>query len=304
MDMTRSHAFLLLSLFGILALPMRAQTQIGGGTCNSSSLDGAYSFTLTGRQLTATGTFPNVLQANGSITFGGESKVAMTMTANTNQGLATPVSWSGTYSVQANCAGVVNVTTGNTTALTLAVYNQGHGFLITGTDATYSYTGGGNTQPATCMASLLSDVYTFNSTGYTLSGSAVNGFGDAAGLLQFDGQSNVVANFTLSSGGGQTASAIALTGTYSVGSTCLGSATLTDSKSNSYTMTISISNSNKVSTAGFDLLLAQASKLIMSGAGHAAYGQPVASAALRRPVGALPAGRSPQPLLEAAYRGE
>jgi hypothetical protein len=89
----------------------------------------------------------------------------------------------------------------------------------------------------------------------------------------------VTANLTVWSGG-QTSSAVTLTGTYSVSPTCLGSAALTDSKSNSYTMTISVSNSNKIRTAGFDLLLAQASKLIMSGSGHAAYGQPTASAAL------------------------
>ena len=301
--MTRPHPMLILTLLCFPGVPALAQTQIGGGACNSSSLNGTYSLTMTGRQISS-GNFSTVFQANGSATFDGQNKVGFTMMANTSPGgVANPVSWSGTYSIQANCAGVANITTGDSTTLNLAVYNQGKAFLVTGLDATYSYTGGGGNQPTGCLASFLSGVYAFNGTGYTLSGTAVNGIGNATGLLQFDGQSGVTANFTLSAAG-QTPSAITLTGTYSVSAACLGSATLTDSKSNSYTLTISITNSNKVSTLDFDLLLAQASKWMIAGSGHAIYGQPAANAAVTRPVDGLSAGRRSTPLIEAAHRGD
>jgi hypothetical protein len=258
---------------------------------------------MTGRQLSASASFTGVFQANGSVTFDGENKVGITLTANTNQAVAAPLSWSGTYSIQADCAGVVNITTGDTATLNLAVYNQGNAFLMAGTDATYSYTGGGNTQPAACLASLLSGVYSFTGTGYTLSGNVVNGFGDASGLLQFDGQGNATANFTLSSVG-QTSSTITLTGTYSVSSNCLGSVTLTDSKSDSYGITFSVTASNKVSTLDFDVMLAQASKFMISGAAHAVYGQPTASATVPRSVNRLSEGPPRELLFATAHGGE
>jgi hypothetical protein len=57
--------------FCLLGAPLLAQTQIGGGTCNSSSLNGTYALSLTGRAVSATGTFTNALQGNGSATFDG-----------------------------------------------------------------------------------------------------------------------------------------------------------------------------------------------------------------------------------------
>src|SRR6516162_7746813 len=53
------------------ALPLLAQTTIGGGTCDSSTVKGTYAVSLTGRQVSASGTFTSVLQANGAATFDG-----------------------------------------------------------------------------------------------------------------------------------------------------------------------------------------------------------------------------------------
>jgi hypothetical protein len=270
-------------LFLICLLPesLVAQTQIGGGTCSSSSLKGVYSATLTGRQLTSSATFASALQANGSATFDGQSKVTMQFTANTLQGVAVPLNYSGTYSIQANCAGIITITAGDAIAFNLEVYNQGNGFLITGSDATYAFTGGGNTQPASgCTVAKLAGVYTMNLTGYGLSGTTVNGIGNAAGLAQFDGVGAVTLNMTLWTVG-MTSSTIAASGTYSIASSCLGTANLTDAKGNSYAMALSITAASAVAVNGLDITLAQASKFIISGAGHPVFGQPTAAASNR-----------------------
>ncbi len=133
---------------GLIAAPLVAQTQIGGGTCSSSSLNGIYAVSITGRQVTSSGTFTGALQALGTATFDGLSTVTIALSQNTAQVVGTSLNWSGTYSVQANCAAVVNITTGGSATLNVVVYNQGKDFQLAGNDATYSYTGNGVIQPA------------------------------------------------------------------------------------------------------------------------------------------------------------
>jgi hypothetical protein len=268
----------LFCLFCLAGAPLAAQPQIGGGTCNSGSLNGTYDISLTGRQVAASGAFSNVFQANGSAVFDGLSKVTLTMSANTLQSLGSPLTYSGTYSAQANCAGTISLSSGDTATLNLIIYNQGKAFAVTGTDSTYAYTGGGNTQPTGCSTSMLTGVYAFNATGYTFSGGAVNGIADSTGLLQFDGQGNVTANLTSPSAAVGT---IIATGTYSLSSSCVGTATITDSSGKSTGLIFSITAAKG---ADFDLLLAQASKFMLSGAGHAIYGQATASAEARSPA--------------------
>src|SRR5690349_1959013 len=97
---------LLLSLvLGPTSAVTLAQT-VGGGTCNSSSLNGTYAFTMNGRQVT-NGTFAKVLQSVGTAVFDGQSKATLTLTVNTNAAAGTPQTSPGTYTVQANCTGTL-----------------------------------------------------------------------------------------------------------------------------------------------------------------------------------------------------
>jgi uncharacterized protein (TIGR03437 family) len=271
-------------LFALLAAPLLAQTQIGGGTCNSSSLNGTYSVSITGREVSAAGTFTSVLQANGSATFDGLSVITIALTGDTNQALGTPLNWSGTYSVQANCVAVANITTGGTATLNVTVYNQGKDFLLTGSDATYSYAGSGviQPQPTACSAATLNGVYTFNATGYELTSTSVSGAANGAGLLQFDGQSNLTVNVTgVTSGGASTP--VTLTGSYLISPDCLGSATLTDSNSHSFAMSFSIYSVAAANT-NFYASLARSGNFLMTGGAHAAYGQPAPTITATAPV--------------------
>lgn len=301
--MERLRSAVLFSLCGFLAAPLIAQTQIGGGTCSSATLSGIYAFSLTGRQVTSSGNFTNVFQANGSANFDGLSMVTVTLTAGTIKAVGSPLTWSGTYSIQSNCVGVVNITSGGSVTLNLVLYDTGTDFLVTGSDATYSYSGTGNTQPTGCTAGTFIGVYTFNGTGYALSGGAVAGVGDGVGLLQFDGQSNLTVNVSLASSG-KAASPATLTGTYSVSSNCLGSATLTDSSANSYVMSFSVSSATKANSAALYTTLAQNGKLLLSGAAHAIYGQPMANASDRESEGGLATNSFAKPTSEARYPGE
>jgi uncharacterized protein (TIGR03437 family) len=242
-----------------------AQTQIGGGTCNSSTLSGTYEFTMGGRQVASTGTVSKVFAATGTAAFDGQSKVTLTMTADivsTSQAFGTPLVYSGTYSLQSNCLGSVNIAVGDTATFTLESFNSGNTFALFGSDATYAYNGSGNLQPATCP-STLSGVHEFNATGNTLSGTNVTGTLNVAGVLTFDGQGNVTANWTQAAN--NTSTTVSATGTFSVTSGCLGSATLTDSAKNSYAVSLSLY------TAAPDFVLEVASpQVLFIGSGSAA----------------------------------
>lgn len=255
----------------LLAAPMLAQTTIGGGACSSATVNGAYAVSITGRQTTTSGAFTNEFQSNGSATFDGLSKVTIALTAATGSTVSSPLNWSGTYTVQANCAGTVTITTGGTGTFNLMIYAGGADFEITGNDSTYAYSGTGNTQPTGCSAATFAGVYAVSGTGYALTSGTVNSAAAASGLMQFDGQSNVTVNLTITQG---SSSVSALTGTYSIASNCLGSATLSDSKGGSYTMSFSVYSATKVYSSNFYVTLTQASKLLISGTAHAIYGQP------------------------------
>jgi uncharacterized protein (TIGR03437 family) len=248
--MNRRSITLLLTLFGLPALPGLAQTAIGGGTCNSATLSGTYELLLSGRQLTSTGAVTQVFQGVGTATFDGLSKVTFNLTANTvttTQSFGTQVTYSGSYSMQSNCVGTISITTGDTATFTLEAYSQAPSataaseFAVVGSDASYAFNGTGNSQPATCPTTI-TGAHEFNATGSGLSGASVTSTLDVAGILQFDGQGNITANWTQVSN--LTTTQVAATGTYLVGAGCLASATLTDTSNNKYAFSLSFNSAS------------------------------------------------------------
>jgi uncharacterized protein (TIGR03437 family) len=274
--MKRLYSTLLPALVCLSALPVLAQTAIGGGSCTSSTLNGTYEFLLNGRQVAATGAVSKVFQGVGTAAFDGLSKVTLTMTTNMvgpSQSFGVPMVYSGTYSLQSNCVGSISINSGDTGAFTVTTYSSGKAFAVIGSDATYAYNGSGNLQPATCPTTV-SGVHEFNATGSALSGASVTSVLDVAGVLQFDGQGNVTANWTQVSN--LVSSAVTATGTYSVGSTCLASATLTDAANNKYAVTLSFN-----SAAPAFVIAMSSPQAVFDGSGAAAQtaATPVACAA-------------------------
>jgi len=266
--MKTARITVLFSFSCLLAAPMMAQT-IGGGNCSASNLNGNYSLILSGRAISAAGSFAGAFQGNGTATFDGQSIVTFSGTANTNLASGKPFTYSGTYTIPSNCYGTVTLTTGTTATLTLVVWDNGREFNITGADATYVYSGsGGNFMPA-CATATMSGEYTYSATGFTLSGTAQNGAADEAGVFQFDGQGKVTASYTITSSGTSPA-AITSSGTYSVTSGCLVSATLTDSTGKSNTLNFVIAG-----TYGEALDLIEANpQFVRTGSAHSAFTNP------------------------------
>jgi hypothetical protein len=279
--MKLQHAALF--LFCCFTGPLLAQTTtIGGGSCSSATLNGPYAVTVSGRGVSASGNLTNVFQAIGYATFDGLSKTTLNLTADTNQAAGTSLTWSGNYSVQANCVATLTIKSGGSATFNLVIYASGADFLMTGSDSTYAYSGGGNVQPPTCSASLLSGVYTITAQGYYgATSSSAGGGGAASGLIQFDGQSNVTLNLTLSANGltggqTQTLTGVTYTGTYTMSSNCIGSATVSNSNGTAM-MSFSVFGFAKNFSSAFYATFTSKPGVIFSGTSNATYGQPTSS---------------------------
>ncbi len=271
--MRYAHMVCLLSFGCLLAAPAVAQNQIGGGNCSAATLNGTYSLTLSGRAITAAGSFAGTIQAVGTATFDGKSAVTFTGIANTNHGAGTPFSYTGSYAIASNCYGPINFVTGNPATYTLVVWGGGSNFATTGSDATYVYSGSGNNAfPAGCATATLSGPYSFTTSGSTLSGTTQTGSAGEEGVFQFDGQGKVTASYADSSGGTSPA-AITATGTYSVTSGCLASATLVDSNGATNTLNFVLTGNYGASA---DVILANP-QFVRSGSAHAAFLNPTES---------------------------
>ncbi len=281
--MKRTQIISLIAFCGFGAVAGIAQT-VGGGTCNSSSLNGTYAVTLNGRQVASTG-FTKVLQSLGSVTFDGQSKATFNTTVNTNQTFGTASTVSATYTVQANCSGTL---TAGPATYTISIYNQGKNFVLSGQDGTYALAGGGSTPPSMCTTSSLSGSYAVNGNGFSLTGAVITGVIDVTGLATFDGAGNLTVVATLSS------AAVSLptnsTGTYTISASCQGTATVTDVSGAVSKVNFSISNA---AAADFNLIASNVGS-IYSGAGHVTFvnpGQAVVNAAsniaAQTPAGSL-----------------
>ena len=140
--------------------------------------------------------------------------MTLNLTTDTNASQSVAQTLSGTYEIPSNCAGTLNITTGDTASFTLIPYNSGLNFTLTGQDATYNFTGSGASQPASCIDSTLSGAYAFSGNGFTLATGAILGVYSISGLLQFDGAGAVAGTWSTAISGVQTPDSVS--GTYAV----------------------------------------------------------------------------------------
>lgn len=261
----------------LLATPIFAQT-ITGGNCNSSYVNGTYMLTLSGRGISSSGAFTGSFQANGTATFDGLARVTFTGTDNTNTGSGQSFNYSGTYTMSSNCLGTVTLTSGSSATFTLVLWDltttgSAREGSLAGADSNYVYSGTiDNFQPAVCATSTLSGPFVYTASGFTLSSAGQqNGAEDESGVLQFDGQGKVTATYTVS-GPGTNMTGLTSTGTYSVNSNCLATATLNESGANGKTDTLTFAiNGNDANAAE---VLESNSGFVRTGAVHAAFTNP------------------------------
>ena len=253
----KTNAILITFTACAFAAPLFAQPVIGGSTCSSASLNGTFSLTLSGRDVSSSVAFAKAFQAIGTATFDGQSKVTFALTTNTNQAAGTPQTMAGTYSMQANCIGALNITAGDTATFTVESYNQGKAFLVSGQDGTYSFTGNGNLLPtAACSASQLNGNYSFNGNGFALASGSITGVNNISGTLQADGKSAVSGNFYVASGASNTTDSV--TGQFTVSPSCTGSAKVSDITGTTYTIQFTITATN-----GSNFILSGATPILM-----------------------------------------
>ena len=233
-------ALLLFSVAFLSAGPLVGQGVITGGSCNASLLTGTYSFVLTGRSISQNNVVSAYYVANGTATFDGVGKVTATMTADTNQALQKQLLLSGTYNVASTCGGTLTLTSGANINFVMTVWGGGSNFLLDGEDSAYVYSGSGSGHPASCVTATLSGGYSYTATGYNLTGTAVSGTANEAGLLQLDGQGNATYSYSLAQAGASTA--LTASGTYTLTAACVGTANLTDSSGKSIAMNFSVTD--------------------------------------------------------------
>ncbi len=239
-----------------VAAPSMAQPTIGGGTCSSLTLNEPYAVMVTGRGVTAasapgSNNLSSVLEAIGSVTFDGLNKVTFSMTEDTNTASGVAFPWTqGTYTVQANCAATVTVTSGGTATLNVMPYNNGASFSWTGSDSTYAYAGTGNAQAVGCSTSTLVGQYAIVlGQGYfSLAAGTAGGAATISGVAQFDGAGNITATAGLSANAlhsGITQSVTgSFTGTYSLGTNCIGTGTITSALFGTLNVRVSVYTSS------------------------------------------------------------
>ncbi len=256
--------FLLVSL---LALPLLAQKQTAP-SCTLSSLSGTYYLTQTGRNVNASTALTASYQATGTAVFDGMGNVSFALTANTNNQAGLTQALAGTYTMANNCVGTLSITTGDSANYTLITWNQGQTFSITGQDTAYILTGSGGQLPPACITSLLSGSYLFNGNGFAETFGAITGVNSISGLLQFDGRGTISGNWTVTTAGSGTPDTVS--GHYSIGSSCQGSATLTDTNGTSWTLTFTMTSTN-----GADFTVDGSSVLLQfSASAHSAFTNP------------------------------
>lgn len=236
------HHKMLVILPGLLALPLLAQPQIGGGTCSTASLNGTYSAVLNGRDLTATATYSNALEGIGSVTFDGLSKATFTFTNNTVKFFGVAQTLSGAYTLQSNCIGTLNITTGDTASFTLETYNNGNSYLITGQDGVYAFSGSGSIRPATCPSAVPAGTYSFNGTGFLLTSAAISGIYDISGVIQVSGANTISMSSYLTTTSGT--KIVSSSGTLTVMPNCTATASLTDTTGTAYMLVLEITSAN------------------------------------------------------------
>lgn len=238
----------------LCAIPLLAQPQVGGGTCTSSSLNGTYSLTLSGRALNTQSNpelFFDILQGVGTATFDGLSKVTFALTQNGTAGLGVAATMSGTYSIQSNCVGALNITTPAAATYVLGVFNSGSNYFITGEDGIHNLTGSGTTLPTTaCSNATFNGDYSFNGNGFGLESGAVpasndiNAANNVAGIFEFDGEGDVAVNWVTEGGGIRFTSPNSASGSYTVTAACSGIATVIDTAGSKYELVFTITSAN------------------------------------------------------------
>ncbi len=225
-----------------------AQTAIASAsTCSNASIKGVYGLLITGYD--ASGLYQmgmGQINANGTGSFTGVESVSDDGVIYNNQSL------SGTYSISSNCTGsgtIKNIKNGTTSHYNFAVDPVANQVEAAGTDSGHGTASGYalSQGTATCSTAGVAGTYGFHGGGYLVS----------SGVMQFAGQYVLDGTGKLSgtetrSVNGTVISAAAITGTYTMASSCRGTITYTFGGSTVHLNTVMVSGGKSFFTIETD----------------------------------------------------
>lgn len=225
-----------------------AQTAIAPATtCSNASIKGIYGLLITGYD--SSGLYQmgmGQINANGTGSFTGVESVSDDGVIFNNQSLT------GTYSLSSNCTGsgtIKNIKNGTTSHYNFVVDPVANQVEAAGTDSGHGTASGYalSQGAATCSTAGVAGTYGFHGGGDLV----------GSGVLQFDGQYVLDGTGKLSGVetrivGGTVISAAAITGTYTMASTCRGTITYTFSGSTVHLNTVMVSGGKSFFTIETD----------------------------------------------------
>ena len=237
--------------------------QIDGKTCDNTILKAntPYSLSATDRVVT-NGTFTDVAQILGTVTFDGHGNGTANYSGNSNSSGSGTGTEQFTYNLGANCTGTLTETSKGRVN-DLVVYAQGNSFSWTSSNNNGKVSlVSGTLLTSSCQEPPGLQELVINANGYALTGTNITGVADLTGVFQIDGMGHLTAAWTVTNGATETT--VNTSGTYTIPTNCQGSITLTDS-TNMVTYVFSFNVIGDGSTFNF---IASSPSLIFAGSGQ------------------------------------
>jgi len=219
----------------VLLFALAALGSASAATCSKASLAGVVGFFSTGYD------GPDMPGTSvGQMNFNGKGKVSGSWTHN--NGTATTLTFTGTYTVASNCTGsiVLNTSAGTTENDNFILDNANSGMQLIRTDASEVKSGYAVAEgTVTCGLTGKKQSFAANVSGTTLSLTALA----YVGQVILDGKGNVSGSGTFNNNG--TLATGALTGTYTESSNCTGTMQVTPAGGETSNLSFVVVNGGK-----------------------------------------------------------
>ena len=222
-----------------LAVPAGAQPRVGGIlNCALASVSGSYGNAFSG----FAGTVP--VATYGVITSDGNGSLTGSATESVGGAIAS-VTLSGKYTITPGCTGtsILQDSLGNVTHFAFTVNANGGSIEFVESDSGTTVSGVAQPLAPACDATAFSGPYTYAVSGWLAAGGGVYVPYADSGRMVANGQGSFTGKSTYSAAG--IVERRSLSATYSIGSNCAGTMSVTDSLGNSGTLAITVVNNGQ-----------------------------------------------------------
>jgi hypothetical protein len=217
-----THSRFMLGTAVVLLTALSAAAQVN---CGNATLTGQYGINLDGSAFATAGTGGSTFQRLiGLFTADGVGLASASLTTSSN-GTVTTVLYTGSYSIQSNCSGVLSL---GPLSLTIGVAGNGQSAVLAGVALNVALAGGLRKAPAACSATTLSPGYSWESDGEVVQPAGV--VTSVSGLVnvQLDGRGGLTGAMSRVQNGAPVA--VSISGQYTLHADCTGSMRFTDTQ--------------------------------------------------------------------------